>query len=130
MTWIPVPEPLTWQIPKPVKVGAITYTEVVLRAPTGEDVLLVTALPGSNLETTFRLIETVSGVPFDVIKTLPHWLIRQMSDYMDEFAGAPAPDPLEAWRKARMDAAIAEAEAAAEAAKKADAPPTEVREVS
>ena len=111
--WIPVPEPLTWQLPEGVREGGMVYREIVLRAPTGADIMKATAIPGSSpQEVTLRLIEAVSGVPYEVIKRLGWHEIVQMRDYMDEFAGAPAPDPLEAWRKARRLALEAEVKAA------------------
>lgn len=103
MSWIPVPEPLTWALPASVAHNGLTFTEVTLRAPTGEDIMKATAIPGaSNADVTHRLIEAVSGVPYDALKVLPWWLVKQMSDYLDEFAGAPAPGPLEQWRAARL----------------------------
>ena len=128
MAWLPVPEPVTWQMSTPIVDGGMTYSQVVCRAPTGEDIMKSTALAGTNADITHRLIEAVSGVPYDVpydvLKRMPWWMILQMSEYMDEFAGAPAPDPLEAWRKARGEAAIAEANLAKPPV------PTEVTEVS
>lgn len=102
MSWLPVPEPVSWSLPVSIAHNGLTFTQIILRAPTGEDVLKATAVPGaSNTDVTIRLIEAVSGVPYDVLKKLPFWLVSQMSAYLDEFAGAPAPDPLEQWRAAR-----------------------------
>ena len=70
---------------------------------------------------TLRMIESASAehVPYDVLKKQPHWLNQQISDYMEEFVGAPAPDPLESWRVARRAAQLAEVKALAEAEAKA-----------
>jgi hypothetical protein len=67
------------------------------------------------------MIESASAehVPYDVLKKQPHWLNQQISDYMEEFVGAPAPDPLEAWRRARREAQVAEIKARAAAEAKA-----------
>jgi hypothetical protein len=103
LTWTPVPEPVTWTLPNSVAHNGLTFTQVILRAPTGEDIMKATALPGAtNADVTHRLIEAVSGVPYHVLKQLPWHMLKQMSDYLDEFAGAPAPDPLEQWRAARQ----------------------------
>lgn len=110
--WVPVPEPVTWPLPEPVQVGGLTYKEVSLHAPTGADIMKATALAGANnADTTVKLIEAVSGVPADVISQLPWWVIKQMSDYMDEFVGAPSPDPLELWRTQRRRTLAEEAKA-------------------
>ena len=106
--WIPVPEPMTWQLPGPLTHNGMSYASVTLRAPSAADILKATAIPGAvGMDITLRLIEVVSAehVPYDVLKTMPAYLIMQMSDYLDEFAGTPAPDPLEAWRAARRKAA-------------------------
>lgn len=127
MEWTPVPEPVTWTMPVPIADGGLTYTKVTLRAPTGEDIMKATAIQGaSGTDVAHRLVEVVSGVPYNVVKKLPWWQIQQMSGYMDEFAGAPAPDPLEQWRTDRRAAARAEAAAeiaAAAAAEKAASSP-------
>lgn len=115
--WTPVPEPVTWTLPAPISHNGMNYATITLRAPTGENLLKAMAIPGaSNADVTHRLIEAVSAeqVPYDAVKKLPWWLIEQMDGYMSEFTGAPAPDPLEAWRQARK--AAREAEAAAKAA--------------
>jgi hypothetical protein len=44
-----------------------------------------------------------------VLKVQPHWFNQQIADYLEEFVGAPAPDPLESWRAARRAAVLAEA---------------------
>ena len=116
--WTPVPEPQTWALPKPMMHGGMHYSTVTLGAPTSEDVLKATAVVGaSGLDVTLRMIESASAehVPYDVLKKQPHWLNQQLSDYMEEFVGAPAPDPLEAWRTARREARIAEAKAMVDA---------------
>jgi len=109
--WTPVPEPVTWTLPKPLTQGGMSYTTVTLRAPTAEDILKATAVRGaSGVDVTLRLIESTSAehVPYEVLKKQPSWVIQQMSDYTEEFAGAPAPDPLEARRNARHTAQTAE----------------------
>ena len=116
--WADVPEPLTWTLREAIKHNGVKYTEITLRAPTGGDTLKATGVKGaSNLDTVHRLIEAVSGVPYEVIAQVPEWMIGQMAGYFEEFAEAPAPDPLERWRQARRDAAKAEADAAAKALK-------------
>jgi hypothetical protein len=113
--WTPLPEPVTWTLPASLQHNGMTYATVTLRAPTGADIMKATAIPGaSGMDVTLRLIEAISAeqVPYDALKTLPQWLIGQMSEYIDEFAGAPAPGPLEAWRAAREAAEAAEAKAA------------------
>jgi hypothetical protein len=120
--WIPVPEPQTWTLPKPTTHGGIQYLTLTLGAPTSEDVLKATAVQGaSGLEVTLRIIESASAehVPYDVLKKQPQWFNQQVSDYMEEFVGAPAPDPLEAWRTARREAQLAELKARADAEAKA-----------
>jgi len=116
--WTPVPEPQTWTLPKPMMHGGIHYSTVTLGAPTSEDVLKATAVQGTaGLDVTLRIIESASAerVPYDVLKKQPHWLNQQLSDYMEEFVGAPAPDPLERWREARRAAQQAEFKARTEA---------------
>jgi hypothetical protein len=116
--WTPVPEPQIWTLPKPMMHGGIHYTSVTIGAPTSEDVLKATAVPGaSGLDVTLRIVESASAehVPYDVLKKQPHWLNQQISDYMEEFVGAPAPGPLEAWREARRAARGADLKARAEA---------------
>ena len=120
--WTPVPEPITWTLPKPVMHGGVRYETLTMSAPTSEDVLKATAVQGaSGLEVTLRIIESASAehVPYDVLKQQPQWFNQQVSDYMEEFVGAPAPDPLEAWRTARREAQVAELRARAEAEAKA-----------
>jgi len=123
--WQPPPEPITWTLPKPTVHAGMRYDSVKLGAPTTEDVLKATAVRGAApLEVTLRIIESASAVPYDVLKQQPHWFNQQIADYLEEFVGAPAPDPLETWRAARRAAekAAAEQEAAeAEAASKAAA---------
>jgi hypothetical protein len=114
--WTDVPEPVTWKLRETIAHNGVRYAEVTLRAPTGGDTLKAASVRGSsNLEIVHRLIEEVSGVHYDVVKQLPEWMIGQMAAYFEEFAEAPAPDPLERWRQARRDAAKAEADAAAKA---------------
>jgi hypothetical protein len=123
-TWIPVPEPQAWTLPKPLTVGGLRYETVTMSAPTSEDVLKATAVPGAaGLDVTLRIIASASAehVPYDVLKKQPHWFNQQISDYMEEFVGSPAPDPLEAWRTARREVHLAELKAAAEAEAAADA---------
>jgi len=117
--WIPVPEPVTWQMPDPIANNGVTYQTVTLRAPTGEQLLKAMAIPGASAtDVTHRLIAEVSAekVPYDVVKKLPWWMIEKMDGYMSLFAGAPDPDPLEAWRQARRDALAADAAGATPAA--------------
>jgi hypothetical protein len=129
--WKEPPASVTWTLrnkDKPgqaIMHGGLAYTTVTVGAPTSEDVLKATAVQGtSGLESTLRMISaaSVEQVPYEVIRRQPQWLNLQISDYMDEFAGVPAPDPLEAWRTARREARAAEAkaEAAPEAAKAAE----------
>ena len=102
--WTPVPEPVTWRFPKPLAQGGLSYATVTLGAPTAEDILKATSVRGaSGMDITLRLIESASAehVPYEVLKRLPSWLIQPISDSTEAFAGAPAPDPLEAWRAAR-----------------------------
>ena len=76
-------------------------------APTSEDVLKATAVHGATgLDVTLRMLESASAehVPYDVLKVQPHWFNQQIADYLEEFVGAPAPDPLESWRAARRKA--------------------------
>lgn len=111
--WTPVPEPLTWTFPKPITHGGLFYETVTIGAPTAEDILKATAVRGaSGMDVTLRLIESASAehVPYEALKKLPSWLIQQISDYTEEFAGAPAPDPLESWRADRRAAQQALAE--------------------
>src|ERR1700691_4230449 len=118
IAWTPVPEPQSWPLAKPMMHGGIHYATVTLGAPTSEDVLKATAVSGaSGLDVTLRMIESASAehVPYDVLKRQPHWLNQQIADYMEEFVGAPAPDPLEAWRAVRRAARLAEIKAQAEA---------------
>jgi hypothetical protein len=120
--WTPVPEPVSWTLPKPITHGGIQYIALTMGAPTSEDVLKATAVQGaSGLEVTLRIIESASAehVPYDVLKKQPQWFNQQVSDYMEEFVGAPAPDPLEAWRTARREAHLAEMKARADAEAKA-----------
>jgi len=121
--WTPVPEPMTWTLVNKDKPGqaimfkGLAYSTVTIGAPTSEDILKATAVPGARgIDVTLRIIESASRerVPYDVLKAQPHWLNQQISDYMEEFVGAPAPDPLEAWRKARTAARVAEARAEAD----------------
>ena len=102
--WTPVPEPQTWTLPKPEMHGGIQYDTLTVGAPTSEDVMKATAVAGaSGLDVTLRMIESASAqhVPYDVLKKQPHWFNQQIADYLEEFVGAPAPDPLESWRAAR-----------------------------
>ena len=70
-----------------------------------------------GLDVTLRMVESASAenVPYDVLKKQPHWFNQQISDYLEEFVGAPAPDPLETWRRQRREAMAAELKARAEA---------------
>ncbi len=107
MAWVPLPEPLTWTLPTPLTFNGMQYGSVTLRAPSGADIMKASAIPGaSGLDVTLRLIEAVSAehVPYEALKTLPAYMVMQMGNYMDEFSGAPEPDPLAAWRAARMAA--------------------------
>lgn len=94
--------------------NGIHFEKLTIGAPTSEDVLKASAVQGaSGLDVTLRMIESASAehVPYDVLKQQPHWFNQQISDYMEEFVGAPAPDPLETWRRQRREAQQAEAEA-------------------
>lgn len=102
--WVPVPEPIVWTLPKPQMSGGLQYTTLTVGAPTSEDVLKATAIHGATgLDVTLRMLESASAehVPYDVLKVQPHWFNQQIADYLEEFVGAPAPDPLERWRAAR-----------------------------
>jgi hypothetical protein len=113
-TWNPVPEPVTWSLQAPVEFNGVRYSTVTLRAPTGDEVLKAASLPGSSgYEISLRLIGEVSAeqMPYEAVRKLPVWLTGKMTDYFDSFAGAPDPDPLEAWRTARREAAQAKATA-------------------
>jgi len=102
--WVPVPEPIVWTLPKPQMSGGLQYTTLTVGAPTSEDVLKATAVHGATgLDVTLRMLESASAehVPYDVLKVQPHWFNQQIADYLEEFVGAPAPDPLESWRTAR-----------------------------
>jgi hypothetical protein len=114
--WIPVPEPISWPLPKPQMSGGMHYATLTVGAPTSEDVLKATAIHGATgLDVTLRMVESASAehVPYDVLKVQPHWFTQQVSDYIEGFAGAPAPDPLESWRVARRKALLAQAAAEA-----------------
>jgi hypothetical protein len=118
-TWTPVPEPVTWPLPKPMEHGGVQYVTVTVGAPTVEDILKATAVRGAaGVDVTLRMIASASqeNVPYDVLKKQPSWLMEKISEYFEEFAGAPAPDPLESWRAARRAALAAEAAAVLEAA--------------
>ena len=125
--WVPVPEPIVWTLPKPQMSGGLQYTTLTVGAPTSEDVLKATAVHGaSGLDVTLRMLESASAehVPYDVLKVQPHWFNQQIADYLEEFVGAPAPDPLESWRAARRMALRVAAEKEileAQAQAKADA---------
>ena len=115
--WKPIPEPMKWTLPKPIEHGGLHYAQLTIGAPTSEDVLKATAIYGAApLDVTLRIIESASAerVPYDVLKKQPHWFNQQVSDYLEEFVGTPAPDPLETWRRERRDAAAVEAKACAE----------------
>jgi hypothetical protein len=106
--WIAPPDSMTWTLQKPVEFAGATYPAITLRSPTVAETLKATAVrSATNLEATCRLIGIVSaeGIPYEAIILLPTWLIEQMSGYMDAFAGAPAPDPLEQWYQQRREAA-------------------------
>ena len=122
--WTPVPDPVAWPLAKPTMHNGVQYDTLTIGAPTSEDVLKASAVPGaSGLDVTLRMIESASKehVPYDVLKKQPHWFNQQISDYMEEFVGAPAPDPLETWRRNRREAQLAEMIAKAEADAKAKA---------
>ncbi len=110
MTWIAPPEPMTWPLAVPLQLGSASYPTVTLRAPTAGDVLKATSVSGaSGIDVTLRLISTVSveQVPYEALRSLPAYIVEQMGLYLDVFGGAPLPDPLEAWRVARAEAAKA-----------------------
>lgn len=95
--WSPPPEPVTWELPRPLVFGTATYPTITLRAPTAGNVLKATAVRGvSGMEVTLRLIAAISGegVPYEALLDLPSWVCDQMSEYLDSFNGAPAPAPL------------------------------------
>lgn len=116
--WTPPPEPVTWTLPKPIDHNGVRYTTVTLRAPLVEDVLKASALQGASpYDMTRRLIAAVSveQLPDDVALKIPDWMAGQMSGYLDSFAGAPEPVPLEEWRAAMRAAAAALASSASPA---------------
>jgi hypothetical protein len=98
---------VTWTIRKPITFGPVTYDRVTLRSPTGAEVLEAMKAGASNTAVVHQLIAIVSAekVPLDVVQALPDWQLGQMADYFEDFAGNPAPDPLEQWRAARKAAA-------------------------
>jgi hypothetical protein len=105
---------VTWTLAAPISHNGMNYATVTLRAPTSADILKASAVRGTfGLDLTLRLVEAVCGehVPYDALKLLPAWQIMQMGDYMDEFMGTPAPDPLVTWRAARLAAATTKAAA-------------------
>ena len=118
IAWTPVPDPVAWPLAKPIMHNGVQYDTLTIGAPTSEDVLKASAVPGaSGLDVTLRMIESASKehVPYDVLKKQPQWFNQQISDYMEEFVGAPAPDPLETWRRQRREAQLAEIKAKADA---------------
>ena len=95
--WHPPPEPVTWDLAKPLAFGSATYASITLRAPTAGDVLKATAVRGSGgIEITLRMVANISaeGVPYEALLGLPAWVVDQMSQYLDSFSGAPLPLPL------------------------------------
>ncbi len=111
-SWLPVPEPVSWTLPRPITQNSLSYTTVTMGAPTSEDILKATAVRGaSGVDVTLRMIESASAehVPYDVLKKQPSWLIKQIADYTEEFEATPAPDPLETWRTARRATQTTEA---------------------
>lgn len=107
MDWTPPPEPMTWDLPKAIPFGSVTYDKITLRAPTGADVLKAMAVPGaSSYDVALRLIATVSAesIPYEAVQSAPAWMLEQMSNYLDMFGGAPLPGPLETWRRERQAA--------------------------
>jgi hypothetical protein len=117
MAWIPPPEPVTWDLAKPVKFAGASYNAITVRAPTSADLVKATAVAGeSGLVVTLRLIATISeeGIPFEALLKVSSWQIDQISSYFDSFNGAPLPGPLAA--RAAAEAAAVQAEAAAAAA--------------
>jgi Phage tail assembly chaperone proteins, E, or 41 or 14 len=111
--WEPVPEPMTWALPAPISYGSKAYTEITLRAPTSGQLEQAQEEAKTNLQVMQALIEAVSGVPIDVVKQVPDWMTAQMAAYFEEFHGAPAPGPLDQWRKRRAAREKANVEAAA-----------------
>ena len=92
----PPPEPVTWELDKPLSFGPATYPAITLRAPTAGDVLKATAVRGAaGMEVTLRLIAAISaeGVPYEALLSLPAWVVDQMANYFDSFTG-PLPIPL------------------------------------
>ena len=117
IAWTPVPDPVAWPLPRPMAHNGVQYETLTIGAPTSEDVLKASAVPGaSGLDVTLRMIESASNehVPYDVLKKQPHWFNQQISDYMEEFVGAPAPDPLETWRRDRHEARLVKAKSDAD----------------
>lgn len=107
--WQDIPEPVTWTIREPITFNGTQYASITLRAPRGEEILKVTSVPGRSLtETSLHIFAEISAehAPFEVVKQLPEWMLRQMGEYLEEFVGVPAPDPLEAWRRARREREI------------------------
>jgi hypothetical protein len=108
--WTPPPEPLTWELPKPLVFGSQTYSTITLRAPSGGDVLKASAMPGASpYAVSINLIAIVSAekVPYQALardgeEGLPAHLIEQMASYLDLFGGAPIPGPLDIWHKAQV----------------------------
>lgn len=101
--WTLPPEPVTWHLHAPLSHGNATYSEVTIRCPTAGDVMKASAVRGaSGMDVTLRLIAEINaeGIPYDALRGLPHWVVDQMSNYIDSFLGAPPPIPL---RRARPD---------------------------
>ena len=108
----PIPETVAWTFLKPITVDAATYAVIEMRAPTGEDMMKALAIQGqSQIDFLHRIIEVVSGVPYDVVKRAPMYMIQQIEDYLGEFANMPVPSPLAEWRRER-DLALAKEVAA------------------
>ena len=96
--WQPPPEPVTWELQRPIAFGSATFSTVTLRAPTAGDVLKATAVRNaSGMEITLRIIAAISGegVPYEALLSLPSWIVEQMSRYLDSFNGNPPPLPLQ-----------------------------------
>ena len=112
--WEPVPATVTWTLETPISHGGMRFSTVTLVAPTAEQAMKASAVRGaSNMEVVCRLISNCSAerVPYEAVQQIPEWIVGQMAAYFEEFAGAPAPGPLEAWRQARKAAQAAAASA-------------------
>ena len=61
IAWTPVPDPVAWPLAKPIMHNGVQYDTLTIGAPTSEDVLKASAVPGaSGLDVTLRMIESAS----------------------------------------------------------------------